>query len=396
MFTGTFPSEHGITNGFVDENLQLPSSLPTITETLSDQEYRTAGFSNNPWVGKVSDLNRGFDEFVEWDLEITQSSEPSITQRRDRWYSRAHTALGYAHRQPLVLLKRRFFTSNLVDRAQRWLSATSDGSEATFTFLNLMEAHSPYYPSKKAFRELGLKPPNPVEARLVNTNLLAYVLGKKSLDADQRERVMDFYDASLRYQDHQLDEILDELHGLNRFDDTMIVVCADHGKTLGEYDRSGQPPHYVMNINLNVPLLIKWPGQEQGERVRTPIELTNLHDMIQKGDRSVAEAEGGSEFALSEDFIPHTGRSSESVTHWRVLSGTDEKYIRSREGDEYVLTGPDEVETIEATDGLDTYRSILSNRVQQLEERTPEDQDSHGGDLDGNIKGQLEDLGYLN
>lgn len=232
MFTGLMPSEHGITNGFKDGDLRLSSELPTLAERLSESGYRTAGFSNNPWVGNLSGLDRGFDEYVEWDLQITRRDETAIHDRVDELCSKAHWFVGHAARRPAFLLKRPYFTSSLVDRAKRWLTTTADDDAPTFTFLNLMEAHSPYFPPDEAFEALGLDTPGPIEPRVLNTKLLAYVFGSMELDPEQRERVMEYYDACLRYQDRKVAELFRTLKDQNAFDDTLVVVCSDHGRRL--------------------------------------------------------------------------------------------------------------------------------------------------------------------
>lgn len=102
MFTGLYPSEHGVTSAYTDQGFGLPSGVSTLAEQLTERGYHTAGFSNNPWVGQLSGLDRGFEEFVEWDLEISRSANP-IHGRRGRLYSGLHTALGHASRQPLEI-----------------------------------------------------------------------------------------------------------------------------------------------------------------------------------------------------------------------------------------------------------------------------------------------------
>jgi choline-sulfatase len=396
MFTGRFPSEHGITNGFTDRNLELSTEFQTITELLSDRGYATAGFSNNPWVGKLSGLNRGFDRFVEWDLEVSRTEESSDQRLRDELYSTLHSVIGRAAGQPHVLLKRRFFTSNLVERAERWLVETAD--RPSFTFMNLMEAHSPYYPPKRSFRELGFAPPGPIESRLLNVRLLAYVMGKIELSAADRERVMEYYDASLRYQDEKLEDLLSTLRSRELFDDAMIVICADHGKTLGEWDRDATPPHYVRDVNSNVPLLIKWPNQRQGERVNEPVELVNLFDAIRDVEDApgLARRTGG---ALVEDFVPHTGRSATDVVRWRVLADESQKYVRSDDGQEFLFErelGGDErpVDTDPAE--LGRHRDRLRDRVEALEiASSPTSEEAADNELGGAVEGQLRDLGYL-
>ena len=393
MFTGLFPSEHGVTNGFADETAQLPEEVTPLAERLSKRGYRTAGFSNNPWVGSVSGLDRGFDEYVEWDLRIGRDSGSGIHRPRDRLYSNVHTGLGYAARQPAFLIKRRFFTSNLVDRAVRWLEWTAEDDRPTFTFLNLMEAHSPYFPPRSAFRELDLDSPGPIEPRLLNTKLLAYVLGKADLSPERRQRVLEYYDASLRYQDRKLDRLLDTLRRTGRFDDTLVIVCSDHGKTLGEYDRNGAPPHYVRDINTDVPLVVKTPGQEDDERIVDPAELVGIHDLILDGG-SPRNWLCADEYALLEDFIPHTGRNRTDVTRWRTLCKPDRRYVRADTGAEYFLGEFDEGEFDEG--GTETQRESIrrafEERVRGLSRPTEQ---TESGDLDPAVEAQLTDLGYM-
>jgi choline-sulfatase len=386
LFTGRYPTEHGVTNGFTDAMARLPTALPTLAERLSEQGYRTAGFSNNPWVGQLSGLDRGFDEFVEWDLEVSRRGGADIHSRRDDLYDRGHALLGLAARTPVHLLKRRFFTDSLVTRASRWV----DGPPTpTFTFLNLMEAHSPYYPPRRAFRQLGLTPPGPVEARKLNLQLTAYVLGKASVD-DVYDRVMEFYDASVRFQDQQFGELLAALKAAGRFDDALIVVCADHGKTLGEYDRGATPPHYLRKINTNVPLLVKYPGQTTAERVETPVELTQLFELL-VGDREPSTlVDPDAPGALVEDHIPHTGREATAVTRWRAFATEAGTFAQNEAGDEFLIdtTEPDDAATRRR------YRDWLDARVSQLE--TAEWGEEERAVVDGNVASQLEDLGYLN
>lgn len=389
MFTGRFPSEHGITNGFPGRSLRLPDAFPTAAERLVERGYQTAGFSNNPWVGQLSGLDRGFDTFVEWDLEISRGVDHSVHRGRDRTYARAHALLGLAARQPLALVKRRFFTRNLVDRAKRWFAQSES---PVFAFANLMEAHSPYYPPDGAFRALDLAPPGPVEARTLNTKLIPYTAGKTSIDGETRERVLEFYDASVRFQDAQLRALLEQLVRLGRFEDMLVVICADHGKTLGEYDRTATPSHYLRNVNTKVPLLVKWPGQRRGQRVSEPVELTDLFDLLVHLDDIGGPPKSG--VALIEDSIPHTGRSVEQVTRWRGVADGRRKYVRNEAGDEYVLQGEGLAEALTDDGDAGRLREALDERLRALAEPVaPSEQDGEG--FDRNVEAQLEDLGYL-
>lgn len=408
MFTGLFPSEHGVTNGFGDATPRLPDSITTLTERLSEDGYRTAGFSNNPWVGQLSGLDRGFDEFVEWDLSIGRSDDTGIHTTTDRALSAAHSLLGRAARQPVFLLKRRFFTRRLVSRAIRWFDAGADAEQPTFTFMNLMEAHSPYFPPAAAFEALGLPAPSTIEPRLLNTKLLASVLGKRTLTDEERERVMAYYDASLRFQDDQLRRLLESLELSGRADDTLIVICADHGKTLGDYDRDAVPPHYAREINVRVPLVIKHPGQRTGEVLDHPFELPTIHDLIIETDRAATDrrpvegqrstrSETTQDVALVQDHLPHAGRSKpESVTRWSIAAARDYKLVQSDEGDEYLFSlsgGRDRLLSDPDEDVLDDLRYALESRSSRLANGANEDVETAA--IDADVQSQLHDLGYM-
>lgn len=401
LFTGLFPSEHGITNGFTDRSFRLPSEIPTLAERLAEEGYHTAGFSNNPWVGQLSGLDRGFEEFIEWDLEISRSHHP-IHGRHGRLYSGLHTVLGHASRQPLVLLKRRFFTERLVERATKWLQHTADRDAPTFTFLNLMEAHSPYYPPRSAFRALGLERPTALEARRLNVQLLAYIMGRSSLDGEKRDRLMEYYDASVRYLDSMVETLCATLKREELYDDLLLIICADHGKTLGEFDRDETPPHYVRDINTTVPLFIKTPEQTGSMRVEQPFELHRLFEIARHGKRDLEPLlTAAPPTALVEDFVPHSGQQAETVTRWRVLCDGMDKYVTTADGQEYLFHGTGLDEVLVTSDppssDLDQFRSILAERSEQLntERVASTDTDVPPEELNDSTEAQLKDLGYL-
>lgn len=391
MFTGLYPSEHGVTTWFADDPGHLSPTVETLADRLGELGYRSAAFSNNPWVGQLTGLDRGFDTFVEWDLEISRSASSAVHTRGDRLRSRCHSLLGTANRQPLFLLKRRYFTDALVSQARRWLEDAAETDAPTFTFLNLMEAHSPYFPPRQAFRDLDLSPPGPIEPRLLNTRLLAYVLGKASLSQQRRERVLEFYDASLRYQDRKLATLFEVLRDQDQLDDTLVIICSDHGKNVGEIDRSATPPHYTQSINTDVPLIINVPGQHAGQRVHEPVELTGLFDLILEGRDAPVSVMHRDGHALVEYTGPHTGRSASDTDHWRVIDDGEYRYIRGDDGQEFMFRDGDRVTE---TGAMRTWlRKVLDERVESME--APQSVDSEATHLSSSVEGQLRDLGYL-
>jgi arylsulfatase A-like enzyme len=73
------------------------------------------------------------------------------------------------------------------------------------------------------------------------------------------ETMLTAYDAAISYVDHYIKQVLDELKRQGVYDDTVIIISADHGDAFGEHGI------YSDHVNADecihrVPLIIKWPG----------------------------------------------------------------------------------------------------------------------------------------
>ena len=85
----------------------------------------------------------------------------------------------------------------------------------------------------------------------------------KADDMASLRRVIDGYDNGVRYVDDQIAKIVADLKAAGVYDDTMIVISADHGENLGElgiYSEHGTAD----DITCHVPLIIKYPGGASG------------------------------------------------------------------------------------------------------------------------------------
>lgn len=76
------------------------------------------------------------------------------------------------------------------------------------------------------------------------------------------KRVFDGYDCGIAHADYLVGQILQKLKSLNIYEDTAVIITADHGENLGElglYSEHGTADKPCCNI----PLIIKWPGARQ-------------------------------------------------------------------------------------------------------------------------------------
>jgi uncharacterized sulfatase len=83
------------------------------------------------------------------------------------------------------------------------------------------------------------------------------------------------YDAEVAYQDHLLAELLDALDQSPHRDDTLVAFVADHGEMLGEHELMGHAFGVYQEL-IQVPLLVRLPGQTGGRRAVAPVSATRL------------------------------------------------------------------------------------------------------------------------
>jgi hypothetical protein len=96
------------------------------------------------------------------------------------------------------------------------------------------------------------------------------------------ESVVDLYDGELAYTDSQLGMLFDWMETTGRFDNTMVVIMADHGESLGErgvYRHASQ----LYNEQTRVPMIVYVPGQ-------TPRRINDFVSTIDLGSTILSAA----------------------------------------------------------------------------------------------------------
>jgi arylsulfatase A-like enzyme len=102
-----------------------------------------------------------------------------------------------------------------------------------------------------------------------------------TLDPDDVRFLNLIYDAELRTVDEEyVGKILDKLRASGRYDNTMILLTADHGEEL--YDHSGYAHgHALWDEVIHVPLLVKFPkGRKPSNLAREVDAVTQAIDLI--------------------------------------------------------------------------------------------------------------------
>jgi arylsulfatase A-like enzyme len=136
-----------------------------------------------------------------------------------------------------------------------------------------MDLHAPNFPPDEYLAKFG--------ADISHAQQFLY--GKKramrpipDFSVQEREDIVALYDACLAHIDQRIKEFCDELKRQGMYDDSLIIISADHGEAFFEHGDLGHHA-YLYEENIRVPLLVKYPGGahkgEVDERVASLIDV---------------------------------------------------------------------------------------------------------------------------
>ena len=286
MFTGTYPSEHGAHG----DHTYLDGDLRTLPEAFADAGYETMGVSNNTWITEEFGYDRGFDElrrgwqYVQSDTDMGavvrgECLEEKLAAARDRLFEG----------NPLVnaanVLYSEFLQPAGDDGAARttdWIgnwAADRDDDRPFFCFCNYIEPHVVYDPPREHAERFLPPEASYDEATAIRQDPRAYDCGDYDLDDRDFELLGALYRASLAYVDERLDRLRRALEDAGVWEETIVVVCGDHGEHVGEHGFFGHQ-YNLYDTLLHVPLVIHGGPFTGGDRRSELVQLLDLPDTL--------------------------------------------------------------------------------------------------------------------
>jgi arylsulfatase A-like enzyme len=157
-------------------------------------------------------------------------------------------------------------------------------SHPQFVFLNLMGTHLPYAPPKKfiqSFAPVVLDEPEAQDfIQTYNTQALHWLLPlERPYPALETQTLNDMYDAEVAHQDHLLHQLLSTLDQPEHRANTLVIIVGDHGEMLGEHQIMGHGIGVHQEL-VHVPMMIRFPGQETGQRVKKAVSTTHIFHTV--------------------------------------------------------------------------------------------------------------------
>jgi arylsulfatase A-like enzyme len=265
MLTGLYPTTHRVFY-FSDT---LDPSLPTLADQLRGQGVVTAAFTGGGLMDANYGYAHGFDEFH--DHIVSQETSDTITP--------------------------------LAEQVSSWLARNADVS--FFLFLHTYQVHSPYWPPAGYASKFLDKDAVWVGRSLEQFIGAGYVHKYRPLSDAQKRNVIALYDADINFLDAALIQpLLDALKERNLYDETMIIVTADHGEEFFDHVTWGHS-NTLYNELLKVPLIVKFPeSRYHGRRLMPFVRLADITPTVMEEfgvKRSPVKLDGESLLPILED-----------------------------------------------------------------------------------------------
>jgi choline-sulfatase len=195
IFTGLFPVAHGVRDNGA---YALGENAVTLAERLRDADYTTHAFVSALVLNRRYNLNQGFETY---DDDLWAEDDPKLFMIRERQAPKT------------------------ADRFLQWFGDwDKTRTKPFFTWIHFFDPHQPYRPSATD-AALAVSP----------------------------------YDAEIAGVDRQIGRIVETLRAKGVLDNTLLILTADHGESLGEH---GELTHaiFVYDATVRVPLLMRYPN----------------------------------------------------------------------------------------------------------------------------------------
>jgi arylsulfatase A-like enzyme/Tfp pilus assembly protein PilF len=214
----------------------------------------------------------------------------------------------------------------------------------------------------------------------------------------------DPYAAEVAYTDQCIGEVVDELKKLGLYDSTLIILTADHGEMKGEHDELGHS-YFIYQGALQVPLIVKLPGQSQGKVVK---QLAGVVDIVPTICGLLEEPTSNKIQGI--DLSPHLLRSPPSVERYVYCESlTPTKYGANSllgvvgDGWKYIQTTRPELYDLSADPT--EHQNLIESEAEQaemlkselaffLEQAVTQGSENHTA-IDIDARRRLESLGYV-
>jgi arylsulfatase A-like enzyme len=237
VLTGLSPESHGTKTG----DAKLSDKALMVSEVFKQAGFTTATFIANGFVSERFGFNQGWDDYTNYIHEHHIALAPSVF--RD---------------------------------AANWVEAHKD--KRFFLYIQTIDPHVPYDPPDDM---LKLYQPDaytgPIKPRSTAEQLekAKGVPPKLVLTDADKHYIEALYDGEISGHDRALGTFIERLKKLGVYDQTMVVITADHGEEFEDHGSWGHG-HSVYQELLHVPLMVRFPPTVPARRIDQTVSTVDI------------------------------------------------------------------------------------------------------------------------
>ncbi len=237
MWSGVYPAVHNVRMAGVGGAWKLDVKFPLIATELAAAGMYTTAVTGNGFVNADGGYARGFKEF-----------RNMMREKGDG-----------------TIINGIIYGEKIVDAALKQLD--SHRTEPTYLFLGTIDTHGPWIARKPwidiyspgrytgPFQEFGTAKDLGFRPGQMGCSIIP--------PPADIERLRAIYDSAISYQDKQLGRFVEQLKSWGIWDQTMLLVTADHGEEFFEESRCGHGGSLRDSL-VRVPLLVHDPPRFPG------------------------------------------------------------------------------------------------------------------------------------
>jgi len=235
LWTSTYPAVHNVRQAGDGGSWRLPRELPVLGELVAAAGLQPIAVTGNGFITSVAGYGRGFVEFR--------------NLMRER--------MGDSH-----LIIGTLYGKDVLGYALTRMAAHQP--EPHLLFLGTIDNHGPWIARKPwidRYSPASYRGPFQKHGTMKELGIVRGQMGCSIVPPpDDIERLRAIYDSAISYQDERLGELVVALQQMGIYDQTMIIVTADHGEELFEDGRCGHGGSLRETL-VRVPLLIHYPAR---------------------------------------------------------------------------------------------------------------------------------------
>ena len=292
VLTGLHPDSHKARG----HSSRLNKSVKMVSEMFREKGFQTGAFIANGYLATEFGFNRGWNKYVNYIRENKNSDAENV-------FRDALKFIGDSKEQPF------------------------------FAYIQTIDPHVPYDPPAEDLKLYDARSyEGPVSPRSTGNLLEEYKRKQVTLNTRDKRRLEALYDGEITYHDRQFSKFIGDLKKKGVLDNTVFVICSDHGEEFFEHESVGHG-HTLYQELLHVPLVVRAPGLvPKNARVGAKATLSDIVPTVLdatgtelppnvEGKSLIAEANGDAGDPFDASFSSFYSEADERNLQWAVRKG---------------------------------------------------------------------------